>query len=93
MFSSVRSYEPEADGTARACLFPPMFAENRFTCGPASALMALAHARSAVPALRSATASSKMDLWREATYSLGSGTHYRLASSLARAQSGSHEFS
>lgn len=57
--------------------------KTEFTCGPASALMALAHARAAAPAQVSHGLVEEMELWREATYSLGVGP-YGLASSLAR---------
>ena len=57
--------------------------KTEFTCGPASALMALAHARGAAPAQVSHGLVEEMELWREATYSLGVGP-YGLASSLAR---------
>ena len=54
-----------------------------FTCGPASALMALAHARAAAPAQVSHGLVEEMELWRESTYSLGVGP-YGLAAALAR---------
>ena len=57
--------------------------KTEFTCGPASALMALAHARGAVPVQVSHGLVEEMELWREATYSLGVGP-YGLASSLAK---------
>ena len=54
-----------------------------FTCGPASALMALAHASAAAPAQVSHGLVDEMELWRESTYSLGVGP-YGLAAALAR---------
>ena len=66
-------------------VFIPAYVRQKteFTCGPASALMALAHARAAAPAQVSHGLVEEMELWREATYSLGVGP-YGLASSLAR---------
>ena len=48
--------------------------KTEFTCGPASALMALAHARAAAPAQVSHGLVEEMELWREATYSARGGT-------------------
>ena len=42
-----------------------------FTCGPASALMALAHTSGCAPAEVSHGLRDEMELWRESTYSLG----------------------
>ena len=54
-----------------------------FTCGPASALMALAHMSGCTPAEVSHGLRDEMELWRESTYSLGVGP-YGLAAALAR---------
>ena len=54
-----------------------------FTCGPASALMALAHASGCTPDEVSHGLRDEMELWRESTYSLGVGP-YGLAAALAR---------
>ncbi|SPT54820.1 peptidase C39 family protein [Schaalia odontolytica] len=54
-----------------------------FTCGPASALMALAHASGGAPHEVSHGLRDEMELWRESTYSLGVGP-YGLAAALAR---------
>lgn len=54
-----------------------------FTCGPASALMALAHTSGCAPAEVSHGLRDEMELWRESTYSLGVGP-YGLAAALAR---------
>lgn len=54
-----------------------------FTCGPASALMALAHASGGAPHEVSHCLRDEMELWRESTYSLGVGP-YGLAAALAR---------
>ena len=54
-----------------------------FTCGPASALMALAHANGGAPHEVSHCLRDEMELWRESTYSLGVGP-YGLAAALAR---------
>ena len=54
-----------------------------FTCGPASALMALAHMSGCAPAEVSHGLGDEMELWRESTYSLGVGP-YGLAAALAR---------
>lgn len=54
-----------------------------FTCGPASALMALAHASGGAPHEVSHCLRDEMELWRESTYSLGAGP-YGLAAALAR---------
>lgn len=54
-----------------------------FTCGPASALMALAHASGDAPHEVSHGLREEMELWRESTYSLGVGP-YGLAAALAR---------
>lgn len=54
-----------------------------FTCGPASALMALAHASGHAPDEVSHGLRDEMELWRESTYSLGVGP-YGLAAALAR---------
>ena len=54
-----------------------------FTCGPASALMALAHASGHTPQQVGHGLREEMDLWRESTYSLGVGP-YGLAAALAR---------
>lgn len=54
-----------------------------FTCGPASALMALAHASGCAPDEVSHGLRDEMELWRESTYSLGVGP-YGLAAALAR---------
>lgn len=57
--------------------------KTEFTCGPASALMALAHASGHTPQQVSHDLREEMDLWRESTYSLGVGP-YGLAAALAR---------
>lgn len=54
-----------------------------FTCGPASALMALAHMSGCAPAEVGHGLLDEMELWRESTYSLGVGP-YGLAAALAR---------
>lgn len=54
-----------------------------FTCGPASALMALAHASGCAPDEVSHGLREEMELWCESTYSLGVGP-YGLAAALAR---------
>ena len=54
-----------------------------FTCGPASALMALAHTSGCAPDEVSHGLRDEMELWRESTYSLGVGP-YGLAAALAR---------
>ena len=57
--------------------------KTEFTCGPASALMALAHASRGTPREASQGLRDEMELWRESTYSLGVGP-YGLAAALAR---------
>lgn len=57
--------------------------KTNFTCGPASALMALAHASGGAPHEVSHCLRDEMELWRESTYSLGVGP-YGLAAALAR---------
>lgn len=54
-----------------------------FTCGPASALMALAHTGGHAPHEVCRGLRDEMELWRESTYSLGVGP-YGLAAALAR---------
>ena len=57
--------------------------KTEFTCGPASALMALAHASGDAPHEVSHGLHDEMELWRESTYSLGVGP-YGLAAALTR---------
>ena len=63
----------------------PAYARQKteFTCGPASALMALAHTGGETPDQVSHGLREEMELWRESTYSLGVGP-YGLAAALAR---------